>query len=584
MNITKDLISPEELSSILKMNNKAFKTAIIYFMKAIKLDKINLLYKNNAENFNRNFADLLLEKLDVSYSVNEEEIKNIPVNGSVIIVSNHPYGGLDGIILLSILKKIRTDFKIVANHILNKIPEFSDNFIPVNPFLEKSGSEVNTKGTKNIIYQLKSSGAVGIFPAGEVSSFKPKNFKIEDKAWSKSAAKIIYKSNVPVVPIYFSGNNSLLFNILGLIHPALRTLRLPSELLNKKGSNVSVRIGKPIAPEKISKFDDANQMMRYLRAKTYSLESGLEISDFFKNKPENKEKIIEAVELSTINSELKLIRSNDLLFSVSNYEVFISEPESIPYILKEIGRLRELTFRDSGEGTNKNIDLDEYDLYYRHLFVWDNQAQKIAGAYRIGVGKEIYQKYKRKGFYLNKLFKIKKDFKEILKFSFELGRSFVTKEYQKKNIILFLLWKGVLAFLKREEFRTVKYLIGPVSISNDYSTYSKELLIKFIKKNHFDESLAKFIKPRKKFNAENHEEETNILIQTDGKDFKLIDKLISEIEVSNNKAPVLLKKYLSQNAKIIGFNIDPEFNNSLDGFLIMNLENLPEETLPMLEK
>lgn len=580
----KDLITPEELSGLLKLNNKNFKLAIYYLMKAIKLDKINVLYKSNSQETNENFIDSLLTKLNVRYEVNEADLKNIPQSGALISISNHPYGGLDGLILLSLLQRRRNDFKIIANQILNKIPELSENFIPVNPFDKKGNTEANLSGIKKIINHLSTDGAIGLFPAGEVSAFQTDSMKIEDRKWSKSAAKIIYKSDTPVIPIYFSGTNGILFNLLGMIHPSLRTLRLPTELLNKKDCVVKVRIGNVIRPDKLKEFDDANQMMRYLRAKTYSLGSSLDVNNFFIKISETKEGIIKPVNLSSIKSDLKLIKGNDLLLSVSNYDVFVSESESIPNILKEIGRLREITFRENGEGTNKSIDLDEFDLYYRHLFVWDREAEKIAGAYRIGIGKEIYKKYKRKGFYLNKLFKMKKDFKDVLKSSLEMGRSFVSKEYQKKHIVLFLLWKGILAFLKKESNIGVKFLIGPVSISNDYSTFSKDILIKFIKRKHYCEEMSKLVKARKKFRPDDNEENADILLDADGKDFNLIDKLISEIEISNNKTPVLLKKYLSQNAKIIGFSVDSKFNNSLDGFLIMNLDNLREETTQMLGK
>ncbi len=587
-NTVKDLITPEEISDLLKLNKKNFRFAILYLMKAIKLDKINTLYKNNSDAAKANFVDALLSKLNIKYEVNEKDIENIPESGSLITISNHPYGGLDGLILLSILQKRRADFKIVANQFLNKIPELCDNFISVDPFRKNANTEVNLSGIKKIINHLDSKGVIGLFPAGEVSAFKTDSMKIEDCKWSKSAGKIIYKSNTPVIPVYFYGNNGILFNFLGMIHPSLRTLRLPSELLNKKDCIVKVRIGKIIHPEKLKEFDDANQMMRYLRAKTYSLGSSLDTSiglnNFYIKNKEIKQEIIEPVEHSSIKSDLKLIKAQDLLFSASNYDVYISEPDSIPNILKEIGRLREITFRENGEGTNKSVDLDEFDLYYRHLFVWDRDSEKIAGSYRIGIGKEIYKKYKRKGFYLSQLFKMKKDFRDVLKCSLELGRSFVAKDYQKKHSVLFLLWKGVLAFLKMDSNKDVKFLIGPVSISNDYSTFSKEILIGFIKRYHFHEDYAKLIRPRKKFRPDVNEENAEILLDAEGKDFKLIDKLISEIELSNNKTPILLKKYLSQNAKIIGFNVDPKFNNSLDGFLIMNLANLPEETIPMLEK
>jgi putative hemolysin len=242
--------------------------------------------------------------------------------------------------------------------------------------------------------------------------------------------------------------------------------------------------------------------------------------------------------------------------------------------------LREITFREVGEGTNQSCDTDEYDLNYKHLFIWDETHKKIVGAYRIGLGDVLHRRYKKKGFYLNELFKIHKDFNPVLKNSLELGRSFITKEYQRKPYSLMLLWKGVLSFLKLHPNR-YKYLIGPVSISNSFTSLSKDLLVDFIMKNHFNETLAVHVKPRKKYKYQ-HKGEGAALKDMSKNDIKALDNMIADIELANTKIPILLKKYLKQNAKIIAFNIDPKFNNSLDGFLVMEVSDIPEDTFEMV--
>jgi putative hemolysin len=288
------------------------------------------------------------------------------------------------------------------------------------------------------------------------------------------------------------------------------------------------------------------------------------------------------VPIDLLKADIAQIRATDLLTSHGNYDVFFSEATAIPNVLREIGRLREITFREEGEGTNHSIDIDEYDVHYHHLFIWDNEARRIVGAYRMGKGRELYAKFKIKGFYLSTLFKIDKKFAFVLKKSIEMGRSFIVKDYQRKHLSLMLLWKGVLILLRK--FPEYRYLIGPVSISNTFSNLSKELVVKVIKENYFDYELARYVKPRHKFEPK-LKDNSDALLLPKYKDIKELDLLISSIESSHNKLPVLLKKYILQlNAKIIGFNIDPKFNNALDGFIVMDFEKVPEDVIRMLSK
>jgi hypothetical protein len=250
-------------------------------------------------------------------------------------------------------------------------------------------------------------------------------------------------------------------------------------------------------------------------------------------------------------------------------------------VIREIGRLRELTFREIGEGTNKSVDLDEYDIYYNHLFIWDTEAKVIVGAYRIGLGDEIFYSLGKKGFYVAELFKIKEQFTPVLKKSLELGRSFIRKEYQQKPLPLFLLWKGILKYLIDNP--RYRYLIGPVSISNTFSKFSKSLIVDYINRNHFDDELAQYVRPRKKFKVDFSSVDTDLLMS--GEDsFKGLDNLISEVETRSMKVPVLLRQYIALNAKIICFNIDPKFADCLDGFLVLDLKKVPQDILEKLGK
>ena len=583
---SEELISKEAVSKGLKLQKLKLASLAPLIIKALKLEKVNQLYANHADTKGMEFADEILNELQVAYEFNTEELKNIPQHEPFIVVANHPYGGIDGLMLLRILTQARPDFKIMANLILQLIPALKENFVPVNPFETSSKTGINISGIKKCLQALKEGHPIGIFPAGEVSSLKLNTLKISDKLWNPVVGKMILKAQVKVVPVYFSGHNSIAFNLLGLVHPALRTAKLPSELFNKTKEKIQIRVGKPINIKTINEFNDPNELLRFLRAKTYALESSLEIepqsfiSRLKFKKPDEPHPIINETSTQLIEQDLAQLPENSLLITHDHYKVYIAGARNIPSVLREISRLREITFREVGEGTNQSCDTDEYDLNYKHLFIWDESHKKIVGAYRIGLGDVLHRRYKKKGFYLNELFKIDKDFNPVLKNSLELGRSFITMEYQRKPYSLMLLWKGVLAFLKLHPNR-YQYLIGPVSISNSFTSLSKDLLVDFIKKNHFDETLAEHVKPRKKYKYQ-HKGEGAALKDMSKNDIKVLDNMIADIELAHTKIPVLIKKYLKQNAKIIAFNIDPKFNNSLDGFLVMEVGDIPEDTFEMV--
>ena len=554
-------------------------------MEIMKINEVNEVFKKAAHLQGEAFIDKILQIIGITIEFDESELNNFPKTGAFLAIANHPYGGIEGLILLKIMCIVRPDSKLMANFLLKKIPNLSDYFIGVNPF-ETVENSSSISGIKSTIIQLNSGIPIGIFPAGEVSTYKTKMQKITDRSWHPVVGKLIKRANVPVVPIYFHGNNGLLFNLLSLIHPSLRTAKLPSELFNKQGHIIKLRIGKPVKPSELPFYDSPIKLLDYLRAKTYALGAGLDNEKkifnprtIFKIRKKSQE-IVAPISVEDLDREIANL-TEFLVCTERNYEVYICSSTAIPTILKEIGRLREVTFREIGEGTNKRTDLDEYDINYNHLFIWDKESKMIVGAYRIGKGAEIFYSMGKRGFYLNELFKIKKQFYPILMKSLELGRSWIRKEYQQKPLPLFLLWKGIVQFLsKNSEYR---YLIGPVSISNWFTKLSKSLIVEFIRNNNFDHELSQFVKPRKNFKVDFSKIDKDLL--TEGsKTLKDLDSLISDIEITNMKIPVLLKQYLALNAKIISFNIDPKFSDSLDGFLVLDIETIPNEILKKLGK
>jgi putative hemolysin len=579
-----ELISIEDFSRATHLER--FRFASKTLMNLFKIDELNHLYAHAVGKEGHDFIADIFEQLQLSFDFNEEELKHIPKEGPFITISNHPFGAIDGLLLLFLLSKVRIDFKVIANFLLGHIKPIASSFITVNPFENRQELSSSYAGIRTALKHLHSGGGLGIFPAGQVSSFKGASFQIEDKRWNPSILKLIKKAEVPIVPIHFEGNNSTLFHLLGVIHPSLRTIALPSELIKKRNKKIRIRIGKAISISDQQQWSDANELGRFLRAKTYSLDYAIEVKKFFQPrlrfvKKENALSIASPLEKEMLENEIEQIK--DLRIGQQlNFELYIAPAERIPNLLHEIGRQREITFRAVGEGTNKAIDLDEHDLYYHHLFLWDTTQKAIVGSYRLGKGKEILIKHGKKGFYCNSLFRFKKEFNPVLEQTIEMGRSFITSDYQQKRLPLFMLWKGIMHFvLSNPEYR---YLLGPVSISNDYSRLSRMIIVRFIQAHYFNEKMAKWVAPRKKFKVKFKKIEAEKLLENTRNDLKKVDQLIADIEPAHHPLPVLIKKYLKQNARIISFNLDPKFNDALDGLMLLDLQDLDEKYIDDLKK
>jgi len=550
----------------------------------LKLDLVNKTYSSNIHLPPQLFTDKILEDISIKYKVPETDLDNIPKEGSFITISNHAYGGIDGLILISMITKQRPDYKVLVNFLLTQIAPLQNYFIGVNPFETHKDVKSSFGGLKDAITHLSGGRPMGFFPAGEVSSYKLSHHSITDREWQHSMLKFIKKAGVPVVPVYFTGHNSILFNILGFIHPVLRTVKLPSEIFNKEGKEIGIRIGTPVTVDEQKEFKDIADYGRFLRMKTYVL--GLTEESRKKNNYQiiihSPEPLIDQVPDEHILKEIDQIGVEHLLFRIKENLVFCVPSLKIPHILKELGRRREKTYREVGEGTNKSLDTDQYDPYFEQLFIWDQSEKQLVGGYRVGKGNHILTNYGLKGFYITSLFRINRKFSPILNVSLELGRSFIIKEYQKKPLSLFLLWKGILyLLLKNPNYR---YLIGPVSISNEFRTFSKTLCVEFLKANYFNSEFAGYIRARNPFvEKPGRIIEKDLFLRYTEKDVGRLDSFINDFD-RKYKTPVLLKKYLSVNAEVLGFNVDPLFNNCLDALMILDLFEVPFSTIEGLAK
>ncbi len=587
------LVYPKDVALALGLSNIGFIGRFIarIVMLFLRLHKINSIYDRCVANSDEaHFTSSLLYQFRANYHISPSELKRIPTKGPVVLVSNHALGGLDGIMLIHLLQEVRPDFKLMANFILERVTRLKKWFIGVNPFDDNLTSKSSIGGFRQVLHHLENDGLFAVFPAGEVASKLKKQVPI-DPTWNAATMRLIQRAKVPVVPVYFHARNSPLFYRLAKIHPLLRTARLPAELLTQRHRSIDIRIGKPIAVKDQDNHQSIEDYSSFVRRKLYMLSNIFERKSILKrvpralNRKNNKVMpIAPAVPPSLLEHEIIALKNSGKSLLVSkDYELFLTSSDLIPNILTEIGRQREITFRAVGEGTNKPLDLDHYDNDYLHLFLWDHKARTLVGAYRLGLGKQLMNAHGISGFYLSELFKFEPEIMYMFNNSIELGRAFVSQTYQQRPMPLFLLWKGIIhATLRYPEY---DYLMGSVSISNQFSKFTKSLMIEFMRSHYYDPYLAQYITPKKEFKVKLDDADKEFVFDETSADLNKFDKLIDEVEPGALRLPVLIKKYIKQNARVASFNVDPLFNNAIDGLMYIKIKDIPSSTVkPVLEE
>ncbi len=585
------LVNNSQVKSALKVKGCAGTVIASVAMAITGFNRINRIYKHIWKYNGIDFAQKLIEYLNITCFINEKELGYIPKEGPFIIVSNHPYGAIDGLMLLNIIGKIRPDIKILTNFLLSYIPNLEGSFFPVNPFTDKPGLKSSLKGLKMAKEHIEAGGALALFPAGEVSSKNNKQKVVKDIAWQDSVIKLIKNSGIPVVPIFFSGQNSAMFHFLGKIHPLLRTVRLPHELSNKRNKTFHLRIGTPVTVSEIDEYSSIKELGEYLYSRTYALEANIDGNSTLNKASapsategkQNKYSVTigKQVDKEILQQEIEA-NAESLLFETGNYACYLFNYANIPNIMREIGVKREIAFRAVGEGTNKELDTDNYDTYYRHLVLWDKEKQSVIGAYRLGIGNEIIEKYGLNGLYSNTLFKYKEGFTPQLKRSIELGRSFVSIEYQKDPLALMLLIKGLLYTVIK--YDQIKYLIGPVSISSWYPPFYRSLIVYYLQRRHSLPQYAQFIAPKTPFVPEYKKANPDSLLGNKISSIEKFDRFLYRISNNDYRMPTLLKKYLKLNSRIIGYNVDPDFNYCIDGLIMLSINEIPRNEIDALSK
>ena len=553
--------------------------------KFVPVDKVRELYRRVQKSPEGFGLGNLLAEMRVDLRVDAADTARIPATGPVVVVANHPFGMLDGAVLAVLLTRVRPDVKVMTNYLLSDVPELARHCIFVNPFqidsfqndraVNAHGIDMNRSAMREALGWLRQDGMLAIFPAGEVSQWQFPQAEIADPVWNDTAARLIRRTGAAALPVYFCGRNSVGFHLFGMIHPRLRTAFLLQEFLHQKGRTVEVRVGGEIHGDSVAGIADDREAIEYLRWRTYLLarrslpEKSWPVAVRSKISEQVQQPIAPAEPAELLAAELSKLGPDRCLAESGDLAVYLTNANETPRMLQELGRLREMTFRLAGEGTGKRRDLDRFDRYYWQVLLWHRTKQELVGAYRAGNTAEILAEREVGGLYTSTCFRYDARLFEKIGPALELGRSFVRPEYQRQYAPLLLLWKGIARLLATHAETPV--LFGAVSISNDYSKTSREMIYRFFEARIQEDELSGMIEPRRPFRPARLRPWDCSAMCLALRDLDELSQPITDVETDGKGLPILLRQYAKIGGKLLGFNVDRKFSNVLDGLVVVDL-------------
>ena len=557
-------IEKSEIKTTLKSSILSSDLSIKIMSGILGWNRANQFYDKVKSYSTKQFLNAYKRKAKIKHIVSKNQLNRIPVTGSLLIIANHPTGIPDGLLILDQVLKIRNDVKIVANQMTYKVDPIKPHTIPVDPYDKATSKLQNARQIRTIFDWLNEGHCILLFPAGDVADYNFKDKQLSEQFWHPTAKKIILKHTGQILPWAINGKNSSLFYQLGRLHPSIKSALIPREGLKSRRKPIYSQIGFPI------KINGNEQLI-------YDLETKIKLMCMSMHQKQkvalkNQEfdsiwkEIVSEVPAQVIEREIKDIGT--AIIEKGALQVFLTTQKKSPKIIHEIGRLREITFRSIHEGTGNSIDLDLHDEVFEHLILWDKEQKKIAGAYRLGNG----DKLKSIRNYTSIIFEFYKhnfEAQKIVNQALILGRAFITESHQQKPFPLFLLWQGIFRYLSQNE--NLKFIIGQTSLPNSYQRYSKKIIVDFLMKNHSCNQISQHFTAYHKLEKFENPVIDEFIQKTNQEDFKRIDDLVQNIEPNGERIPMLFKRYIEQNAKCIGINIDPAFQNSIDILMLTEI-------------
>ncbi|MGE0809712.1 MAG: lysophospholipid acyltransferase family protein [Immundisolibacter sp.] len=532
------------------------------------LKRLDALYRRAREQVGEgDFLDTALATLGVEASVDAQHLAQVPDQGPLVIVANHPFGGVEGMALAQVLRRRRPDLRILANHLLGRIPELDPLMIHVDPFGGAAAARRNRQPLRQALAWLDTGGALLVFPAGAVSHWHLTQRAVTDPPWQPAAAWLARRSQATVLPVFIGGRNSTLFQLAGLVSAQLRTALLVRELLNSHRRPLHVEFGRPIVADALGSLGDDAACTAFLRLKVYALARRQAEPARRRIRARRVQTVVAGLPAQQLAAEVAGLPSESRLLVHGDFAVYLATAEQIPHLLQEIGRLRELTFRAAGEGTGKATDIDRYDAHYLHLWLWDQRRQRVVGAYRLAPIDRVLATHGPRGLYIASLFRFQRGVLGSLGAALELGRSFVAADYQRDFQPLLLLWQGIGRYLIANPHYT--RLLGPVSVARSYCDASRSVMAQYLGRDGADSPFGGAVRgnfrPRPK----------GVLPASIGerllRDMDAVASLVSAIEDDGKSLPVLLRHYLKLNGEVLAWNVDRDFGDVLDALLLVDL-------------
>lgn len=517
----------------------------------------------------------LLAQMRVELSVEAADQARIPSSGPVVVVANHPCGMLDDAILTVLLTRVRPDVKVLANFLLGDVPEIGQHCILMDPFQTDHSVESNRRAVRQALAWLEQGGMLAMFPGVELSHWQMPPVQIAGPHWNDAAVRLIRRSGASALPVYFCGRNSVGSQLLGMVHPKLRTAILLQEFLGQAGKTVEVRVGSGIPCDAVAAMHSDREAIEYLRWRTYLLARRSKPATWRPTPLRSRlalqkhEPVAAAAPPDLLAEEVKRLHPDRCLAQNGDLAVYLGTAREMPELLREVGRLREVTFCKVGEGTGKSLDLDRFDDYYWHLLLWHKGKRELVGAYRAGSTAEILPEHGISGLYTSTLFRYDERIFQKLGPALELGRSFVRPEYQRQYAPLLLLWKGIAGLIAMRP--EIPVLFGAVSISNEYNQASREIIYRFFEARMQEDELAGLVEPRRPFRPAGLRPWDCRSMCHALRDLDELSQPITDVESDGKGLPILLRQYAKIGGRLVGFNVDRKFSNVLDGLVVVDL-------------
>lgn len=508
----------------------------------------------------KSFFKTYKQEFNIRHVISEKSLSYIPSKGGAVVIANNASGIVDGVLILETILSIRNDVKIIKHDMVPSPKCLNNHIIVISEHQDQSKNIVNLKSALQWIQQGHCLIMFSNTPDNTLQ-FLHKN--TTHTFWNNTIKRFLQISNTPILPWAINAKNGPIKTGLSTLGIGINYKLINKEALRKRFRPIYSKIGKPFKINDEVRIQDLEMKIRLMSYRNLFNYKKIKTPNFNLT---TAKPIIEAVPKVELEKEVNTL--GNYISSKNEFQLYCFKGENCPNILREIGRLREITFRAVNEGSGNEIDLDSHDKYFEHLFIWDNEKSNIVGAYRLGFGPDL----KKNEGYSSILFEFYKKnpvTQDLVDCSLLMGRAFVAAEYQAKPFPLFMLWEGIKTLVNQRQ--DIQYILGQTSLPSTFQKFSIQLIISYLLKHHSNLELSQHLKPYHKYRFIPNPVIQKWVLQSSAGDIKRMDSIVECIENNGTKTPMLFRRYIEQGAKCIGVNIDPDFQNSIDILMLTKI-------------